>query len=254
VPVKVTEEEHHRDLERQGEAGTTSVRRPGQDRGETSPAEDRSERGPAAGQQPVRRGRDDGRVDQQPDVLLDVPVLKVDEINLEVEDLQARVSLQAQVLDLLKLNVGADVSLGRVSLGIKGVEAAALLKVRLDNVSAILGPVISTLDENPQILGDVGGAVEQVGQHAGEAVEQVGEGTGSAGSVGDEVGEAAGKLGEGGSRGAAGPAEEAGDVAGNAGQAAGDTRKAATARKGRTAERTTPRGRQVPSSRRDRRR
>lgn len=40
---------------------------------------------------------------------------------------------------LLNLHVGTDGSLGRVSLGIKGVEAAALLTVRLDNGCAILG-------------------------------------------------------------------------------------------------------------------
>ncbi|HET6635258.1 MAG TPA: hypothetical protein VFH77_09530, partial [Streptomyces sp.] len=34
-----------------------------------------------------------------PDVLLDVPQLHVDEIGLEVENLRARVSLQAEVLD-----------------------------------------------------------------------------------------------------------------------------------------------------------
>src|SRR3954454_21945572 len=71
----------------------------------------------------------------EPDVLLDVPLLKVDEIVLDVEDLRARVSLQAEVLDLLRLNVGADVALGSVHLDIKGVEAQALLKVRLDNVA-----------------------------------------------------------------------------------------------------------------------
>lgn len=44
------------------------------------------------------------------DVFLDVPLLKVDEIDLDVEDLRAHVSLQAEVLDLLRLSVGADVS------------------------------------------------------------------------------------------------------------------------------------------------
>lgn len=48
----------------------------------------------------------------QPDVLLDVPAVKVEEIHLEVEDLSAQVSLQAEVLSLLKLRVGAEVSLG----------------------------------------------------------------------------------------------------------------------------------------------
>src|SRR5215218_2565680 len=63
---------------------------------------------------------------EEPDVLLDVPVVKVDELNLEVEELLARVSLQADVLNLLKLHVGADVFIGQVGLEIKGVEAQAL--------------------------------------------------------------------------------------------------------------------------------
>src|SRR5215218_2390332 len=43
------------------------------------------------------------RSSDEPDVFLDVRQLRVDEITLDVEDLQARVSLQAEVLDLLKL-------------------------------------------------------------------------------------------------------------------------------------------------------
>ncbi|MDU0300908.1 hypothetical protein NUG23_11020, partial [Streptomyces sp. PAL114] len=101
------------------------------------------------------------------DVYLDVPLLKVDEIDLDVEDLRAHVSLQAEVLDLLRLNVGADVSLGRVHLGISGVEAQAQLKVRLDNVALIINRVLTTLDRNPELLRDltrgVGSAVRDVG-------------------------------------------------------------------------------------------
>ena len=111
--------------------------------------------------------------DQEPDVLLDVPVLKVDEINLEVEDLHAKVSLSAEVLDLLRLNVGADVTLGRVGLDIKGVEAEALLKVRLGNVAAIIERVLQTIDRNPEIL-------EQITRGAGAALRDVGSGAGEA--------------------------------------------------------------------------
>ena len=112
---------------------------------------------------------------EAPDVLLDVPVVKVDEINFDLEDLRARVSLQAEVLDLLKLNVGADVALGRVHLDMKGIEAQALLKVRLDNVAKIVDRVLTTIDRNPEILENitsgVGQAVEEVGEGAGGAVE-----------------------------------------------------------------------------------
>ena len=80
-----------------------------------------------------------------PDVLLDVPVIKVDEINFELNDLRAKVNLYAKVLDLVELSVGVDVYLGRVKLVIQGVEAQALLKVRLDNVTAIIAVSYSHL-------------------------------------------------------------------------------------------------------------
>lgn len=116
----------------------------------------------------------------EPDVLLDVPVVKVDEIDLEVADLQAQVSLRAEVLDLLKLHVGADVTLGRVALKIKGVEAQALLKVRLDNVAAIIERVLLTIERNPQILEHVTHglevALEEVGRGASETVGEIGRG------------------------------------------------------------------------------
>ncbi|GGM69633.1 hypothetical protein GCM10010106_14810 [Thermopolyspora flexuosa] len=118
------------------------------------------------------------------DVLLDVPTLKVDEISLEVADLRARVSLNAEVLDLLRLHVGADVALGRVNLGIRGVEAQALLKVRLDNVAAIIRDVLRTIDNNPQLLenitGSVARAVGDVGTAAGHAVADLGSTAGQA--------------------------------------------------------------------------
>ncbi|MFF5945792.1 hypothetical protein ACFY7X_34610, partial [Streptomyces althioticus] len=133
------------------------------------------------------------RADAEPDVFLDVPQLRVDEIDLDVEDLRAHVSLQAEVLDLLRLNVGADVSLGRVHLGISGVEAQAQLRVRLDNVALIIDRVLTTLDRNPRILeelaGGLGSAVRDVGGGARQAVGELGSG---AGRAVEEVGHGAG--------------------------------------------------------------
>jgi hypothetical protein len=87
-----------------------------------------------------------------PDVLLDVPVIKVDEIDIEVDDLRAQVAVMAEVRDLVEISVGADVSLGKVELKIEGVEAQALLKARLDNVALILERVLTSLDRNPELL------------------------------------------------------------------------------------------------------
>ncbi|MGW8634044.1 hypothetical protein [Streptomyces sp. NPDC055793] len=144
--------------------------------------------------------------DAEPDVLLDVPELHVEEISLHVENLQARVSLSAEVLDLLKLNVGADVSLGRVELDIKGVQAQALLKVRLDNVADMVGRVLSTVDAHPQILerltSGLDSAAESLGSGAGRVAGELAEGAGdavrdvggSAGKTVREVGDGAGEV------------------------------------------------------------
>jgi hypothetical protein len=169
----------------------------------------------------------------EPDVLLDVPVVKVDSIHLELDDLDAHVALKAQVLDLVTLNVGVDVHLGKVRLDIKGVEAQALLKVRLDHVVAVVDRVLTTIDRNPELvkslgkavedvgsgaghtLGETGEAVDEIGEGAGQAVDDVGQGAGQAvGEVGAGAGEAVGQIGE-------GARQAAGDVGQGAGQAVG---------------------------------
>jgi hypothetical protein len=198
---------------------------------------------------------------EEPDVLLDVPVVKVDEINLEVEELRARVSLQAEVLDLLRLNVGADVFIGHVGLEIKGVEAQALLKVRLDNVARIVDRVLTTIDRNPQILeqitegvgsavGDLGNgagtAVEELGEGAGSAVEELGEGAGTAveevgegaGTAVEDVGAGAGSAVEDIGAGARSAAEDVGAGAGSAVEDVGEGASEAVEDTGETAKRT----------------
>src|SRR5918997_19578 len=130
-------------------------------------------------------------IPEGPDVLLDVPVVKVDEIELEVDDLRAQVAVMAEVKDIVQLAVGADVSLGKVELKIEGVEAQALLKARLDNVTAILARVLTTLDRNPELLQSVGRAVEHVGSGANRTLEGAGQGVAG---VGQGAKQATGKL------------------------------------------------------------
>jgi len=88
----------------------------------------------------------------KPDVLLDIPNVSVDEITLDVQNLQAHLALDARVANLVKLTAGVDVSVDKVNITIKGVQATALLIVRLDNVRAILDRTLTTLDNNPQII------------------------------------------------------------------------------------------------------
>jgi hypothetical protein len=120
----------------------------------------------------------------QPDVLLDVPDLSVEEITLEVNNLQAHIALDARLANLLKLTAGADASIDNVKLTIKGVHAQATLIVRLDNVRAIIERTLQTLDANPQLitqlLSSVDNTVNTVGGVANNTVGTVG---GIAGTV-----------------------------------------------------------------------
>jgi hypothetical protein len=163
----------------------------------------------------------------EPDVLLDVPIVKVDEIDFELEDLEARVSVHAEVLDLVKLSVGVHAELGKVKLNVKGVEAQALFRARLDHVTAIIDRVLTTLDRNPALLESIGRSLEQVGAGAGKGVGQIGQG---AGHAVEDVGEGAEGAVQDVGKGAGGAVEDVGegaegaveDVGGGAGQAVGD--------------------------------
>jgi hypothetical protein len=163
----------------------------------------------------------------EPDVVVDIPVVKVDEIHFELDDLEARISLHAEVLDLVKLSVGVHAELGKVELDIKGVEAQALLRARLDHVTAIIDRVLTTLDRNPEVLQSIAQSLKPVTEGAGKAVGEVGEGANKAvGQIGEGAGSAVEDVGEGAEgavkdvgKGAGGAVE---DVGGGAGKAVGE--------------------------------
>lgn len=154
---------------------------------------DESQTGGALEEQTDAGESNDGAA-AEPDVYLDVPQVDVDELIVDVDDLRARVSLSVEVLDLVKLNVGADVALGKVHLDLKGVHAQAMLKVRLDRVAQIVGHVLETVDRNPEVLEHALSAVERtvkpVSEDGGNAAESVGEGAGE--GAGKAIGSAPG--------------------------------------------------------------
>jgi hypothetical protein len=158
----------------------------------------------------------------EPDVVLDIPVVKVDEIDFELDDLIARISLHAEVLDLVKLSVGVHAELGKVKLNIKGVEAQALLRARLDHVTAIIDRVLTTLDRNPEVLQNIARALQPVTEGAGKAVGEVGEGTNKAvGEIGEGAGGAVKDVGGGAGKAVGEVGEGAGQAVGGLGEGGG---------------------------------
>src|SRR5215211_712652 len=84
-----------------------------------------------------------------PDVLLDAPVVSIKDLDIELDALQAKVSLFTKVLDLTELSAGIDAKLGNAKLTIESVEVQSLLKVRLDNVSTIVDRALTTNRPQP---------------------------------------------------------------------------------------------------------
>jgi pyruvate/2-oxoglutarate dehydrogenase complex dihydrolipoamide acyltransferase (E2) component len=150
-----------------------------------------------AGQRAIFEQEYDGRVTDQrgqptnedPDLTLDVPSLEVEELNLDVENLKARISLHAELADMVKLNVGVEADVDKVKLEAKGVDAQVLLKAGLNNVRAILSQALDALDNNPGILEDLARTSEETSSGAGQALE-------GAGPIGDTPEQGAGEGAE----------------------------------------------------------
>jgi len=88
----------------------------------------------------------------QPDIYLFANV-SVGEIDIEVDNIQAHLNLNAVVANsLVTITAGVDVSIEKVQVTIKQIEANVLLTVYLDNVEKIVSRTLETIDRNPQIL------------------------------------------------------------------------------------------------------
>ena len=93
-------------------------------------------------------------INPPPDVYLNASV-SVNEIDITVSNLTAKINLDAQVLSLLQFNAGVTASIDRVQLLIKSVTAKVTLEARLENLVTMIEDVLDSLDLNP-ILATLG--------------------------------------------------------------------------------------------------
>jgi hypothetical protein len=94
------------------------------------------------------------------DVVLDIPNVCVERIFLKVDSLTAKLNLHAQVANLVTVRAGADVLIGNVDLTIQDVRARALLLVDLDDVVHIVDQTLTFIDNNPQIISQLGSTLQ----------------------------------------------------------------------------------------------
>ncbi|NVB79673.1 MAG: hypothetical protein HOV81_14855 [Kofleriaceae bacterium] len=91
------------------------------------------------------------------EVSLDLPPVKVGELTLDVDDVQAHVSLSASVGKLVARDEGAEALLGKVK-GASKDEAQALLQAPLQKVYAMLEQDLANREREPGPIGEEAGA------------------------------------------------------------------------------------------------
>ena len=101
------------------------------------------------------------------DVVLDIPNVCVEKIFLKVDSVTARLALNAQVANLLRVNAGADILIGSVDLTIQGVRAQALLLVDLDDVVHVVDQTLTFVDNHPEVVNQLTSTVANVGGAVG---------------------------------------------------------------------------------------
>ncbi|KAH8902528.1 hypothetical protein BR93DRAFT_947926 [Coniochaeta sp. PMI_546] len=97
---------------------------------------------------------------QEPDVYLNAS-LYVGEIDIEVDNITAKINLDAQVLKLLHFSAGVDASIDRVKLTIQNISAKVELEARLENVVQMVNDVLHSIDLNP-IIATLGQDVNKI--------------------------------------------------------------------------------------------
>ena len=97
-----------------------------------------------------------GSLQTPPDVRLDVPNLSVGRIELNVDNLDADINLNAQVASLVTINAGVKVSIQELNLTIVDVQAELDLVVRLGHLVDIVNRVFESLDLNPLLISTIG--------------------------------------------------------------------------------------------------
>lgn len=124
-------------------------------------------------------------LNEEPDVYLNANV-SVGEISVEVQNITAKINLDAKVLNLLNFNAGVDLGIDRVKLGIYNVTAKVELEARLGNILRMVDDVLESIDLNP-IIATLGDGVKDI---VGDVGDVIGGGSGGgSGSGGSDSGE-----------------------------------------------------------------
>ena len=97
------------------------------------------------------------KTETSPDMYLDVPKIKAEEIKLTLEDLDARVAFRLNLPRMVRINVGVTAGIKKLDLDIKGVGSKCFIKGETKKCKRIFNRVLESIDKNPDLLKDLDG-------------------------------------------------------------------------------------------------
>lgn len=103
-----------------------------------------------------------------PDVFLNASV-NVGEIDIQVDNLAAKINLDLEILNLLSFNAGVNLEIDAVRLLIQDVKAKVLLEARLEKLVEMVNDTLNSIDLNP-IIATLGEGVSDVVGSVGDAL------------------------------------------------------------------------------------
>jgi hypothetical protein len=106
------------------------------------------------------------------DIKFEVPSLKVGSVNLEVDKLDASISVKAKLSEFINIEIGTNVHLENVKLEVKEVEAETTLTARLNRIESIMLSALETLQHHPELIRIQENIASESGKDTGKAVHK----------------------------------------------------------------------------------
>ncbi|WP_156140460.1 hypothetical protein [Sporocytophaga myxococcoides] len=87
-------------------------------------------------------------VKELPDIVIDIPELKLEQVNIQAKNLQAEVSMNTSLKEMVNMNFGVEAQIGSLHIKIDKARTEAHLRFRLKRVRGILNKTVQTLVKN----------------------------------------------------------------------------------------------------------
>ncbi len=89
--------------------------------------------------------------DNDTDVILEVPSIKAESVNMDAENLKFSISVKAQLSNFSHIEIGTDIHVEKIKLDINSLEAEALFTAKLKKIETIFIKALESIDKNPDI-------------------------------------------------------------------------------------------------------